>query len=653
MSWWEFVPSVLVAISIVFVPGAIVLLVVRSSVAATLFLAPVISVVSIAIGAVFLSAARIPLTIGTFALFHLVITFVAAVVWFVGRRFWASSDRTARSHVAPQTMIAGVLGAAVGATIISFQLTQVLGDPLSISQSYDNIFHLNAIRYIADTGDGSSLTLNSLSTGAPGLNFYPAAWHDATSLVFSVFPASVPAATNAMTFAVAAFAWPASVVFLATTIRPGSAVFAAAAGALSSSFVAFPGLMLKWGILYPNLLGYTLLPAFLALVVLWIRAVEVGQIPAIAGRTALLIVAGATLGLAHPNAVTSAAVLSIPLLAWHVWVTTRQRTGSARNVRTIAFALALAACIAIWAVVRPPADASTWPEKLPSGQAVGEFVANSFNGNSIGIVVSALVLFGLTHAVRTRTARWLVVMWLTSGFLWVVVASMRPGTLRTLITGPWYNDSFRLAALTALPSVLLAALGAAAVASTLMHHLRRAPRMNSQAARERLGVVLTAALAILVAVAPATSEATEAVAREFRETPDSLLITSAEAEVLSKVDEIVPADEVIAVDPWDGSAVVYALEAREVTQFHTLGSTLPQYESIPRALKEAETDPEVCEQVLDGDVRWYLSFEDTLGIGDWARGSFEGFDGLVGSNVVQPVYTVGGVGLYKIVGCDR
>ncbi|MFJ4037651.1 DUF6541 family protein [Microbacterium sp. NPDC090007] len=651
MSWWEFIPSVLAALAILFVPGMLMLLALRAPAGSIVFMAPLISVGSIAVGAVLLGLVDIPFTLGTFAGFHALVTGAAAVIRLVLRRELKSLPRGHAAQIPAATVVAGAIGAAAGALIISLQLIQIMGHPLSISQSYDNIFHLNAIRYISDTGDGSSLTLNSLSTGATGLSFYPAAWHDATALVFSAFPGSVPAATNAMTFAVAAFAWPASLVFLAVTLRPAAPTIAAATGALSSSFVAFPGLMLKWGILYPNLLGYALLPAFLGLIVLWTRAVSRGSLWSVLSTTAALAIGTAALGLAHPNAVTSAAVLSAPLFAWHAWIVFRNGTGRDRILRTRGLTLAIVACIGIWAIVRPPASASTWPEKLPSGQAVGEFVAHAYDGNSIAIIVSVLVLVGVVVALRQRSSRWLVVMWFSTGFLWVVVASLHPGLLRTLITGPWYNDSFRLAALTAIPSVLLAGVGAGALIQKAAAWPRRLPTARFTRT-PWAGTAVVIVLAAIVAVTPAARMATKAVAREFEETPDSLLITTDEAAVLAKVDDFVPADGVIAVDPWDGSAVVYALEGRRVTQFHTLGSTLPAYEAIPRALNEADTDPQVCEQIIDGNVRWYLVFDDTLGIGNWARGSFTGFEGVVSSGLVQPVYTAGDVGLYEITGCD-
>lgn len=654
MSWWEFVPQVLLAVAVISVPGMILALACRLSVFSAFLFAPLLSVASLSLGAIALELLHVPWNLASFGAFHLGIVVAAAALAAVVRRLgWWESGAEGRLRGRGRASIAGLTGALIGAFLICSQLFTVFGEPTSISQSYDNIFHLNAVRYIADTGEASSLTLNTLATGLPGINFYPAAWHDAAALVFSVFPSSLPSAMNALTVAVAAVAWPLSVVALATKLWPGRPLLLLSAGALSSSFIAFPGLMLKWGVLYPNMLGYALLPAFLALVIGWTRAVAAGAARQIVPRTLLVMTGAVALVLSHPNALTGAAALALPFFAAPGWRIVRDH-GRARALRASIIGVALLACVGVWAVVRPPASASTWPDKLPSGQAVGEFVAQSFDGNSAAWVISFLTLLGAYRCLQTRGQRWLVATWALTGLLWVTAASMQPGTLRTLLTGPWYNDSFRLAALTALPSLLLAAAGIGEVLRMLSgSRLRAAFAALPRRVAPVLEVAVIAALAVAVTALPGMRAATDAVAREFRETPDSLVLTTDEMNVLEHVDEFVAEDEVIAVNPWDGSALVYALEQRKVTQFHTLGATLAQYSDIPLALNRAATDPAVCRQVEEGRVKWYLHFDDTLDIGGWAKPSFEGFDGVIESGVVRAVYTSGDVGLYEIVGCEE
>lgn len=656
MGWWAFIPVLLTALLVVFVPGFLVALATRRPLAVAVLLAPVLSFALIGAGAILLSVVGIAWTPASFTALTGCVVIAAALMTAVVRRVNPAARLVPPVGRSDATAVWALAGSLLGAVLLTVQLVVVLGSPEVISQSYDNIFHLNAVRRIAESGDASTLTLNSLATGGSGgeLSVYPAGWHGAVALVFSALESSVPEATNAVTIAVAAFAWPTSMAYLTSVIWPGRRLLAAAGGAVSASFLAYPGLMLMWGVLYPNLLSYALLPVLLAFIMQWTRAVLHDSAVSVLGRTGAVAVGAVAVSIAHPNGLTSAAVLALPLLMFTAWDELKSEPRVAlRTLRVRGILLAVVICLAIWVLVRPSAAASTWPPKLPSGQATGEFLTNSFNGNIAAVTVSALVLIGAAACVRQRRSRWLVASWALVGVLWIVVASLSPGTVRWLLTGPWYNDSFRLAALTVIPSTLLAAFGLVSVARRAYLIVRRRSRLRSSSVgSRRWGVVLAGALIVMLPLTPASRGASESVAREFLETPDSLVITEDEQNVLDHVAAIVPPDEVIAVNPWEGSALAYALADREVTQFHTLGATASRYAAIPEGLNEVGNNPDVCEQVNEGNVRWYLRFEDTLGIGDWALPLFEGFEGVVESGTVRPAFVSGDVGLYEIVGCE-
>src|SRR5690606_40628076 len=71
---------------------------------------------------------------------------------------------------------AGVLLAAVP----SLLATGSLDTPL---QRWDAVFHLSALRLVAESGSASSLTLGSLSYGDGRASPYPAGWHALASLL--------------------------------------------------------------------------------------------------------------------------------------------------------------------------------------------------------------------------------------------------------------------------------------------------------------------------------------------------------------------------------------------------------------------------------------------------------------------------------------
>lgn len=649
--WLSFIPAVALAVALVFVPGFSFALALRIAYPHALLLGPLFSVGLVSVGAIVLDVVHLGWNVGNYAVF-LAIVVVAVVIlrWLIPRSSGNSQPMIFRSAGQARALIAGLVGASLGAAVITTQLAFILGNPDAISQSYDNIFHLNAVRQIAETGSGSSLTLNRIVSGADGLSFYPGAWHDLVSLVFISTGATVPGATNAVTFAVCAIAWPLSMVELARIIRPQSVLFTFATGAFSGVVVGFPTLMLKWGILYPNLLGYAVLPAATALVLCGMRVVAREELRGLLSLVVPVVLAGISLCLAHPNSVTSLAVLIGPVTLASAWNVLRQRQDHLR-ARLCAFTTVVVAILGIWVLVRPPASASVWPPKLPSGQASGEFITNSFNGNIADLVITLLVCTGAVLSARNPRLRWLTATWLITGVLWVVSASLSPGLLRSALTGSWYNDSFRLAALTSVPVVLLASAGASFLAQKAARWVRgRMPRLSDRSSR-RLVFVGVTLVAICVAVGPTMRGTVAATAREFQVTKDSLLLTVDETRVLDKLAEVVAPDEMIAVNPWDGSSLAYGLEDRHVTQYHTLSATPDAYKPVSLRLREAATDPTVCRAVRDNHIRWYLDFDDTLHIGEWAEGQFAGFRGVEAADVVRPVVTSGGVGLYEIVGC--
>lgn len=90
-------------------------------------------------------------------------------------------------------MGAGLLGLAIAATTIVGQLKKSLIHPDAISQSFDNIFHLNGVRWIGQTGNGSSLSLGAMTTSDGSDAFYPGgAGTTLSTLSFPYFPAPFP-----------------------------------------------------------------------------------------------------------------------------------------------------------------------------------------------------------------------------------------------------------------------------------------------------------------------------------------------------------------------------------------------------------------------------------------------------------------------------
>ncbi|MDQ6739667.1 MAG: hypothetical protein M3021_04675, partial [Actinomycetota bacterium] len=155
-------------------------------------------------------------------------------------------DETGRRRF-DRRFYSAVAGVALGALIIGARLLFVFGSPDSISQTFDNIFHLNAIQYIYQTGQASSLTIG----GMTGIPFYPAAWHAFAALVGQLSGASIPVAVNAANLAIGALVWPLGCVYFCQQVFGQKMHAALLTGVLSAGFGAFPILMVDFGVLYP------------------------------------------------------------------------------------------------------------------------------------------------------------------------------------------------------------------------------------------------------------------------------------------------------------------------------------------------------------------------------------------------------------------
>lgn len=655
MYWIELLWPVTLACALLIAPGLLLGVAMGQRGAHALLRAPLYSVGCVAVAAIIADLLGLRWSLASMVALVVVFSCAAAGLSLFFRRF---SPSTAPQQIDRTVLLGGACGGVVGGAILALQLKQGIISPDGISQSYDNIFHLNAIRYIAETGSGSSLGLLSMTSADGSGGFYPAAWHDLVSLVFQAFPGSIPAATNAMTFAVCVMVWPMSVLALALATKPTSPVFVAASGALSACFLAFPGLVLKWGVLYPNMLGYAILPAYLAVLS---EAISANGRP---GRSAHwwesgapVLVGTAAVALAHPNALVAAAVFVLPLLVVRLFraIRTSEGGGGARfRMPQLALGAAVAMCILIWLFIRPDAKNATWDPSLTTGHALGEFLTHSFNGNRTLWSVTLLVLIGAVMAWRSSQQRWITAAWLLNGALWIIAAGAEDGWFRDLMSGPWYNDKLRLGALSAVTAVPLAALALDEVAAFVKRLLER--RWGSERLARVLPLVMTAVVVltgIQLSRAPALHGAWDAVAHEFKRDEVSLLITDDEQNVLDNVDKFVPSDETIVVDPWEGSAIVYALDDRQVTARHSLSDTREEYAPIIDHLDDPSHREEVCGAVDATGARWYLDFQDTLDIGKPFEDQYRGLDQAIESGMVSPVYTSGDAGLYRITGCDR
>ena len=666
MSWLATIPLLLFAVVLAFGPGYAMGWALRVPARLRVFYAPLLTFALVAVSAIVLGKTGIAWSLISFVLVAAVMVAAAAgLMWLVGRRWPALASASWPGNDVPVAW--PVVGAVLGGFLVLHMTEDMVYGPEAFSQSLDNSFHMNAIRWIQEHGDASSLTLGAVAAANQEPTFYPAGWHDFVSLIYSTTGTSIATATIVTVLLASGILWPCSLVALSLSIPKLRRLQALAIPAMICGFAAFPGLLLRWGVLFPNLLGYALLPSFVALMVYLVQVMVRREYSASLSLGLASLVGLAGLALVHPNAVVSAAAFAVPLLLAGVAQVLRSHELIARQkwVGSILLLAFLAGCVGAWRVLRPAEFASnTWSPILTEGEALYQFLFLGLeNGNQLGdkfnpsYLAGFLALWGAGYLLYKRRNLWLIASWVLIGYLWIVSASVPRGEFRLLMVGPWYTDHFRLAALVVFPSVILAGIGLGGFVEGLLtwvvRRVPRAARLKVATAGIGVATVLVLAVAGLSSRVPSVQETTLAVSQEYRVTPTSVVLNQDEMNVINEIPKIVPKGDVIVNNPWDGSAYIYALADRHLTGYHFEFETSPKYSAIMHNLKDARTNPEVCREVNKYKAHWYVHLENQLNFGPDAQKNYDGLVAAIGTDVLTPVYSSGPMTLYRISACDN
>jgi len=582
--------------------------------------------------------------------------------------------------------IGGVLfGVAVLVILVELHRRMiVIGDPGNISQTFDNIFHLNSVAAILDSGNASTFRFD-LWTTPDAFSFYPGLWHQVTALVAMVTGASIPVAANTVTLTIALVVWPVSMAAFARTLFGPRPLLLAASVLMPFSLVQFPLLLESFGVLYPNLYSYAMVPGMLALLVCAARY-AVGR-----RRLAPLLAAGAgavALAVAQPNGLIAAAVTGIPLVAWeiarrsrHAW--RRRRRGTAVTMWGAAVIAGTAVYVAAgtipmlgafrdgsdhWGPVGTVVTAAREVIVLSAGRSpeLGQFRLAA--PLAIGLpqyVLAGLVVVGVVTASAVARWRWVVVSYGLVAGLFVVAQALDFAGVRGILTGYWYSDAVRLAALLPVFAIPLAALGVATLGVGTARLVRAIHERSAASLRHRglrafpaaVAVTVVAVLGfVVVVVLPRTATVRashEALSVLYSFDPvasDSPeLVSEEELAVFEIIAATVPPGVSVAGDPWDGSAMVRALAGRQAV-FPNPRRVLGEDPTlVQNHLHDAVTDPRVCEAVHRMNLGYVTRFGRHLW-GGWP-GVFGGLDGLEETGTGELVAQVGEARLYRITAC--
>lgn len=651
--WFGIWPVMVVTIAVVFLPGALLVSAAGARGLDRFALAAPTSFGLAGTVAVVAGVLDVPFTPLVFATAAVVLAIAAAIARValrgrLPRRHHETRPRLDRGAI---SIWALALLAAIGvpAALIGRRVLRAFGGPDNIAQLFDNVFHLNAVKHIAETQSGSSLTLGNLTEASRG--FYPAAMHDLTALVVQLGDFAVPAAANTMALVIAAVVWPVSMIFLATRIFGTRPVPVLLAGVLSSAFGAFPLLLMSWGLVAPLITATAMLPVAVALLIqAFGRQRRRGQ-----GRwTAILALVPVSAGLAltHPSTIVAASVIASPFVVARVVADLRSRD-HARTSRLVVSAAYLLGTTGAFVVARPDLGAAEWSAVESTTASVGAVVTSAPLGLAPTWAVTALVVSGVIVVIRSPRRWWPVLaMYLGVGVLYIVVASFDDGPLRDAFSGVWYRDTPRVAALMPVATIPLAVLGGLAVvrgAMILAARFRRAGQRSRRPARATFAFAAALALMFIpLSQGNQLREAESLVRYVYTYSDDARLVSPDERDLLEEVEAYVPTDGVVVGDPGLGASLVYVYADRTPLAPHIFGLRSPEEDLLLRAWDKVGRDPEVCQAIESLNAYWALSFPGLDALGREAElPGLKDFD----APGIREVARVGDAVLYEATAC--
>ena len=603
------------------------------------------------------------------------LTALAAGVLVTARRIWFGRRPLpadpSRSGSGPRRLDLRVPAAVAAACLIL--VVGILAGTGSMStpaQSFDIVFHFNAVQAIRQLGNASSFgSMAALYQGAP--TYYPTVWHGVVALL----PAGVAVASNSMVLVVGALAWPLGITGLLVEVldddaRPRSRTAIALGTILSAATIGAPTMLLGTLAVWAYSLSVVCLPGVVVLGLRLMRSLPCEgafeDVFAQDARTAssapaapffsllmnglLFVGGGAGVVLAHGAGTFNTMVLLGPLAA--VLVVRLVRAGGRRRTLTLRVLAVLAVLALLGAWKMRESLAWVWKYPRSGGNPLGalgqslldlpQYGAFAFKGvpMSIGVPLGIVVCgLAVLAAVRVPRARpWLVTAALA---LFLITLVGGPQWWGRRIGALWYLQKARIQPLVIIPGLVLAAMG-------LRYLLDKRP------GRRMVALLLALVCVTAVGRLPLHAKLVRSVHDADRIAYGTML-TSEEAEFISGLGDLLPEDAVVLGAPARGESYLWSLGGVDVVyplrSRPTVGSAADRLAGAAPDLRPGST---TCRLLHEVGAEYYLRtdrsgtmWEDRQAPLRWDRALADWpTDGM------EPVASTSTVSLWRITSCE-
>ncbi|MEK6443525.1 DUF6541 family protein [Pseudonocardia sp. T1-2H] len=542
---------------------------------------------------------------------------------------------------------AGIAAAVLLAAAVGFVVTvQATREFTAVPQVWDSVFHSNAIRYIADSGQSNPDALRNLNDPVVASYYYPNAFHVLAATVVMVTGADVP---TVITTGVALFV-PMLAVGAVALIRScgGRPAFAFATAVLSCAFTAFPWDLLPWGTLLPFITALTLMAAFLAIAATILRREQYSIVLPIA-----LGLGGIGLLALHPSVAVAVVICGVALVI-QTWL---QRRPSIRDLTAVVVTVAAAGLLGLPLLLASFGASSSadydWPAVFSPADALGQLFFLSHDQRFPQYWLVLLVAVGLVSRRVIRPMIWLVVAGIFFGGLFVLAAAYE-GEIVSLLTRAWWNDRWRFAALWSVAALFLAGAGAVEIHDGVLNLLSRS-RFRPVAPGSRGHLVVSSAVLAVLFIGIWT--VTGGLYQERNQTrlaaafTDGPTVSTEERLAFEQLARLVPKGQLVMNDSYDGSALMWALDdvrpvfASPVIAPQELVTMATERRVLFDSFDQIDTMPAVQGAVKQLGIRYVIVCDGFIGP---ARGHAPGMQNIEAATSLRLVFENNDARIYEI-----
>jgi hypothetical protein len=488
-------------------------------------------------------------------------------------------------------------------------------------------------------------------------------------------------------------------VWLSSRILPHARLLTIlAVGLCCGAITLFPYLMLSFGVLWPNVLSLAALPAAIALTLMVFhlmprsphaqdditsagvaadgatlddveaaavqRGVALG--PGLSWWTVLSVGFLGCVGLffAHPGALFALGIWAfIGAVMLSVRLVASSRAQGPRQLRRSLRLLLLAWLVAagLWAAMDlVPALNSVrnfkWAPQMTMNQGLGEVITLSTVITKAHWAFGAATLWGFYRLLKVPRLRWLLVSHVFLIFLYILSVGSTGWFTREL-TGFWYDDPQRIAALIPMTAVPLAALGITSGADALGRFVGRVSSdvfSRPLSSRWALGIACVGMMAVPAVIYPNQGIGQGAAVLQDRYTNLNFknhMVTPDEQALYEKLAKQIPAGETVLGSPFTGAQFSSIWSGHRVVIPHVSTNPPKDVALISQDFKSFTTDPAVCAALKRLKVGAVVDDFDLFWPTDTRQPSYSGLVDLYDTPGLTPIGYGASVTIYRVGDC--